>query len=74
MTEHSEADNTCLPPIVDGSTNSGKTPNPDLVACRGVMKCVHVDTDSGAYSVKENEPVPELREGDVLIKVGNIRS
>ena len=36
------------------------------------MQCVHVDTLSGAYSVKDNEPIPELRKGDVLIKASYV--
>lgn len=52
-----------LPPT--GSASPG---DPDRKTCSGVMQCVHVDTLSGAFSVKSNEPIPELSEGDVLIK------
>lgn len=63
--EQFEASDAC-PPLPVGGTPSPGDPDPE--ACSGVMQCVHVDTHSGAYLVKESESIPDLREGDVLIK------
>lgn len=67
---HAEPKDTCPLPLA-GPARPGH-PYPET--CSGVMQCLHVDAQSGAYSVKDSAPIPELREGDVLIKVSWFRN